>query len=71
VEIVESLGFLEEFFDKTAQGAANGFHAVSFLFLVRPLEDEIKLDSQSSDWGWFKEIPPRLRAHRYLRLEKL
>ena len=68
VEILECLGFYEEFFEKTAQDAANGFHAISFLYLVRPLKDEIELDAQSSDWGWFEDIPARLRGHKNLRL---
>lgn len=71
VEIVENLGFFEEFFDKTAQDSRGGFHAVSFLFLVRPLSVEIRLDHQSSDWGWFKELPARLRGQKYLKLENL
>ena len=71
VEIVENLGFFEEFFDKTAQDAEGGFHAVSFLYLVRPLEESIKLDCQSSDWGWFKELPARLYEYKNLRLGHL
>ncbi|HBA89453.1 MAG TPA: NUDIX hydrolase [Geobacter sp.] len=71
VEIIENLGFFEEFFDKTAQDSKGGFHAVSFLFLVRPLQAEIRLDNQSSDWGWFAELPARLREQKYLKLENL
>ena len=71
VEIVESLGFFEEFFDKTAQNAEGGFHAISFLWLVRPLGPGISLDGQSSDWGWFRELPARLREQKYLKIGTL
>jgi len=70
VEIIESLGFYEEFFDKTAQNAEGGFHAISFLYLVRPLSDTITLDDQSAEWGWFKNIPLKLRDHKTLKLSE-
>ncbi|WP_051360666.1 NUDIX domain-containing protein [Desulfuromonas sp. TF] len=68
VRVVRNLGFFEEFFDKTAQNAAGGFHAISFLYLVKPLGSEIQLDRQSSDWGWFRELPERLREYPSLSL---
>jgi len=68
VEIIKNLGFFEEFFDKTAQNAEGGFHAVSFLYLVRPLGNCITLDCQSSEWGWFKSIPHRLWKYKTLRI---
>ena len=68
VEIVRNLGFYEEFFEKTAQNAEGGFHAISFLYLVRPLAGEITLDDQSAEWGWFKSVPPQLRRHSTLQL---
>lgn len=71
VEIAGSLGFFEEFFDRTAQDAEGGFHAVSFLYLVRPLSEDIRLDEQSSDWGWFTDIPARLKEYPNLRLDTL
>jgi colanic acid biosynthesis protein WcaH len=70
VEIISNLGFFEEFFDKTAQNVDGGFHAVSFLFLVRPLGTSIRLDCQSSEWGWFKTIPQRLRKYKTLRISE-
>jgi colanic acid biosynthesis protein WcaH len=68
VRIVRNLGFFEEFFDKTAQNATGGFHAISFLYLVKPLGNEISLDRQSSDWGWFRDLPERLREYPSLSL---
>lgn len=68
VQIIKNLGFLEEFFERTAQNVDGGFHAISFLYLVKPLGDDIQLDLQSSDWGWFKEVPARLKEHSTLNI---
>jgi colanic acid biosynthesis protein WcaH len=70
VEIVKNLGFYEEFFDKTAQNAEGGFHAVSFLYLVRPLTNNITLDDQSDEWGWFKNFPQSLRTYKTLHISE-
>lgn len=63
VKVEKNLGYFEEFFDKTAQNIKTGFHAISLVFLVKPMSGDIKLDSQSSDWGWFKELPPLLDSY--------
>ena len=34
--------------------------AVSFVFLLNPLEETVVLNNESSDWKWFKELPPML-----------
>ena len=68
VKIIKNLGFFEEFFDKTAQNVTGGFHAISFLYLVEPLENDIKLDGQSSDWGWFDDIPIKLKEFPTLNM---
>jgi hypothetical protein len=31
------------------------------VYLVKPLSYDIKLDGQATDWGWFKELPEKLR----------
>ncbi|HEV2299797.1 MAG TPA: NUDIX domain-containing protein [Candidatus Acidoferrales bacterium] len=67
VDIVESLGFFEEFYEKTKENALGGVHSISFVYLVRPKNFDIKLDSQSSEWGWFKEIPDGLRKYATIR----
>lgn len=60
VEIERLLGFFETVFKKTSMDVAGGFHAVSFVFLLKPLQEKIVLDHQSSSWKWFKELPVKL-----------
>jgi GDP-mannose mannosyl hydrolase len=67
VDIVENVGFFEEFYEKTKENAVGGVHSISFVYLVRPNSYDIRLDSQSSEWGWFKEAPERLRKYATIR----
>lgn len=67
VDIVENVGFFEEFYDKTKENAEGGVHSISFVYLVNPRSYDIKLDPQSSTWGWFKEIPAKLRKYATIR----
>jgi colanic acid biosynthesis protein WcaH len=67
VDIIENVGFFEEFFDKTEQNAEGGVHSISVVYRVKPKSYDIKLDDQSDDWGWFKDIPARLKEYDYLR----
>lgn len=60
VEIDRLLGFFETVFKKTSIDVTGGFHAVSFVFLLKPLQEKIVLDNQSSSWKWFKELPRKL-----------
>lgn len=60
VEIEKLLGFFETVFKKTTVDVVGGFHAVSFVFLLKPLQEKIVLDNQSSNWKWFKELPKKL-----------
>lgn len=60
VDIVENVGFFEFFHQKTREKAEGGVHSISFVYLVRPKSRNIRLDTQSSAWGWFKEIPAQL-----------
>ncbi len=60
VEIERLMGFFETVFKKTSINVAGGFHAVSFVFLLKPLQEKIVLDNQSSSWKWFKELPEKL-----------
>ncbi len=60
VEIERLMGFFETVFKKTSTNIAGGFHAVSFVFLLKPLQEKIVLDNQSSSWNWFKELPEKL-----------
>lgn len=67
VDIVENVGFFEEFFEKTRENAVGGVHSISFVYLVKPKSYDIRLDTQSSEWGWFKEIPERFRKYATIR----
>lgn len=44
-----------------------GVHSISFVYLVKLNSYAIKLDSQSFAWGWFKEIPARIRKLETIR----
>jgi hypothetical protein len=63
VIVVRNLGFFEEFFRRTAEDADGGTHAICLLYLVKPKSYTIRLDGQSSEWGWFSEAPGRLRQY--------
>lgn len=67
VDIVENVGFFEFFYQKTKEKAEGGVHSISFVYLVKPRSGDIKLDTQSSAWGWFKEIPVQLRKYATIR----
>jgi colanic acid biosynthesis protein WcaH len=68
VEIVKGLGYFEEFFERTAEGAEGGAHSISFLYLVKPKSYDMRLDDQSLEWGWFDDAPERLKQHPNLTL---
>src|SRR5207253_2528001 len=57
VEIIENVGFFEEFFDKTREGADGGVHTISIVYIVKPRSYDIRLDDQGTEWKWFKELP--------------
>jgi len=67
VEIVENLGFFEEFFEETEQDAEGGVHSLSVVYLVTLCSYNIKLDDQSTGWGWFKDLPFRFKEYSYLK----
>ena len=69
VEIIRNLGFFEEFFDKTAENAEGGVHTISVVYLVKPKSDDIKLDEQSSDWGWFDRLPERFGEYSHIKMD--
>lgn len=59
--IVMPLGVYEDFFDKSPLTLKTGLHTVSIVFLMVAENDEIRLDDQSEEWGWFDELPARLK----------
>jgi colanic acid biosynthesis protein WcaH len=68
VEIIRSIGFFEEFFDRNAENAEGGTHSISLVYLVRPKSLDIKLDDQSAEWGWFKKLPECLLQYANLNV---
>ena len=67
IDIVENVGFFEEFYEKTKENAEGGVHSISFVYRVKPKSHDVKLDAQSSTWGWFKELPKKLRQYTTIR----
>ena len=61
INIIRYVGYFEGFFEKTAENADGGVHVISFVYLVKPVSYNIKLDDQSFDWGWFRNIPQRFK----------
>ncbi len=67
VDIIKSVGFFEEFFENSREGAEGGVHLISIVFKVKPRTYDIRLDNQSGEWGWFKELPPRFGQYDHLQ----
>jgi len=61
VKVGKILGFFEKVFEKTHLNVHSGFHGISFVFLLTPLDQNIMLDNQSTDWKWCKELPKKFK----------
>jgi len=59
--IVMPIGVYEDFFDKSPLNPENGLHTISIVYLIIAGSENICLDEQSDDWGWFDELPERLK----------
>ena len=59
--IVMPIGVYEDFFEKNPLNVESGLHNISIVFLMIAEGDEVCLDDQSDDWGWFDELPERLK----------
>lgn len=66
VQLLAPLGVTQELHADDPRGGEQGVHAVSVVFLARPLSEEITLDEQSSEWGYFDELPEGLPAPQRL-----
>ena len=56
--VLKYLGHFEEFFEKTEQKINTNFHSISFVYLFFVNSNvEVKLDSQSLEYKWFKKLP--------------
>lgn len=58
--IIMPVGVYEDFYEK---GPFNieGYHALSIVYLMAVESENIQLDDQSDDWGWFDQLPERLK----------
>ena len=64
VKILMPLGYYEEQYDRGYLGISS--HTISVLFSALALSEDIKLDSQSSDYKWSKSLPDKLtNLHRF------
>lgn len=70
VNIIKNVGFFEEFFPISREGADGGAHMISIIFKVTPRSYDIRLDDQSGEWGWFKELPPRFGQYGHLQRDE-
>ncbi len=61
----EVVGFLEEFFEDAPFGVQSGFHAVSIVLHAVIDTNKIKLDQQSENWKFSKELPPRIKIQPF------
>lgn len=60
VKILMPLGVTQELHADDPRGGGEGVHAVSVVFLALPLSQDVRLDDQSSEWGFFDELPEGL-----------
>ena len=68
VDIIKNVGFFEEFFPTSREGADGGVHMISLIYKVKPRSDDIRLDDQSAEWGWFKELPAKFGGYAEARV---
>lgn len=60
IRVLGAGGYYEDHFHKDPLNAAGGLHTLAIVFYAQPLSLEIKLDSQSAEWGFFNDLPQRL-----------
>jgi ADP-ribose pyrophosphatase YjhB (NUDIX family) len=66
VETVQPLGYYEAVSQENPFGLASPLHAVSVVFsTVVDDPQQIRLDDQSSDWKFFKELPADFHINRF------
>lgn len=70
-ERIQPIGYYEDIFDSNPFGLKTKLHCVSIVFLVT-FDDrqEIKLDHQSSDWKFSKELPDDLLIKGLIAISK-
>ena len=67
VDNARCLGYCEAVNVRHVGIAAEGgrLHTLSIVFETRVEVARVTLDSQSSDWGFFEELPTRFKIHRF------
>ena len=68
VKILMPVGYYEGQHGENSWRVKGGVHAVSVVFCAVPLSLEVRLDDQSSDWGFFDELPGGLKGLRLFNL---
>jgi len=64
VKVLGPVGYYEGTRARSPWNVKGGLHAVSVVFRAVPLSPRIRLDDQSSAWGFFDRLPPGLRRLR-------
>ena len=67
IRILGAGGYYEDHFHKDPLNAAGGLHTLAIVFYAKPLSLDVKLDNQSSEWGFFKELPQRLEIKPFTK----
>ena len=62
VKILAPIGYYEERHESEEWGVPEGVHAVSVVFCALPLSLDVRLDDQSSEWGFFGDLPAGLKG---------
>lgn len=57
VRILMPIGYTEERHADDPRGGPDGVHAVSVVFCAAPLSLDVRLDDQSTAWGFFDHLP--------------
>ena len=66
VKAVRPIGYYEELSQDNPFGLTTQYHAVSVVFsTVVSDQQEIRLDSQSTEWKYSKELPPDFRIRPF------
>jgi colanic acid biosynthesis protein WcaH len=64
------MGYYEEIFDKNSFNINSKLHTVSIVYsTVINSDQKIKLDSQSTDWKYSKELPPGFDVKLFSNIE--
>lgn len=61
MKILKPVGYYEKCRQKSSWMVDESLHSVSIVFSAVPLSLEIKLDEQSSEWGFFDELPEEMK----------